>query len=142
MIVLDTDIISLLDRKSGVGFEGLVRRFSAVPDDERVCTTIISFEEQMRGWLGQIAAARKPTDEVTAYTRLQRLLREYQLRDVLPYDDAAAAVFSSLQRQRIRIGTMDLRIGAIALANDALLVSRNLPDFQRIPHLRVEDWTS
>jgi tRNA(fMet)-specific endonuclease VapC len=61
---------------------------------------------------------------------------------VLPYDDGAAAVFSSLQRQRIRIGTMDLRIGAIALTHDALLVSRNLPDFKRIPHLRVEDWTS
>lgn len=142
MIVLDTDIISLLDRKSGEGFERLVRRFTAVPDDERVCATIISFEEQMRGWLGQIAAARKPKVEVTAYTRLQRLLREYQLRDVLPYDDGAAAVFSSLQRQRIRIGTMDLRIGAIALTHDALLVSRNLPGFKRIPHLRVEDWMS
>ena len=141
MIVLDTDIISLLDRKSGEGFEKLARRFRAVPDDERVCTTIISFEEQMRGWLGQIAAAHKRKDEVTAHTRLQRLLREYQLRDVLPYDDGAAAVFSSLQRQKIRIGTMDLRIGAIALAHDALLVSRNLPDFTRIPDLRVEDWT-
>ena len=142
MIVLDTDIISLLDSKSGEGFERLVRRFTAVPDDERVCATIISFEEQMRGWLGQIAAARNSRDEVTAYTRLERLLREYQLRDVLPYDDGAATVFTSLRRQRIRIGTMDLRIGAIALTHDALLVSRNLPDFKQIPHLRVEDWTS
>jgi tRNA(fMet)-specific endonuclease VapC len=68
LIVLDTDIISLLDRKSGEGFERFVHRFTAVPDDERVCATIISFEEQMRGWLGQVAAARKPKDEVTAYT--------------------------------------------------------------------------
>jgi tRNA(fMet)-specific endonuclease VapC len=36
---------------------------------------------------------------------------------------------------------MDLRIGAIALANDALLISRNLRDFMRIPNLHVEDWT-
>ena len=112
MIVLDTDIISLLDRKSGDAFYRLVRRFTAVPDDERVCTTIISFEEQMRGWLAQIAAARKPEAQVIAYSRLQRLLWEYQLRDVLPYADAAAAVFTSLQRQRIRTGSMDLRIGA------------------------------
>jgi tRNA(fMet)-specific endonuclease VapC len=115
LIVLDTDIISLLDRRSGVSFERLARQFTAVPDDERVCVTIISFEEQMRGWLGQIAAARKPKDQVSAYGRLQRLLRENQLRDVLPYDDGAAAIVTSLQRQRIRVGTMDLRIGAVAL---------------------------
>lgn len=141
MIILDTDIISLLDRKDGEAFEKLERRFAAVPDDERVCATIISFEEHMRGWLAQIAGARKPEAQVIAYGRLQRLLQEYQLRDLLPYDDAAAAVFISLQRQRIRVGTMDLRIGAIALTYDALLISRNLRDFKRIPNVRVEDWT-
>jgi len=141
LIVLDSDIISLLDRKSGEGFEKLVRRLNAVPDDERVCATIISFEENMRGWLGQISAARRPENHVIAYTRLQRLLQEYQRRDVLPYDSSAAAVVTSLQRQHIRIGTMDLRIGAIVLTHDALLVSRNLRDFEQIPHLRVEDWT-
>jgi len=112
-----------------------------VREDELVCTTIISFEEHMRGWLGQIAAARKPARQVLAYARLQLLLRQYQSRDVLPFDDAAAEVFVLLQRQRIRIGTMDLRIGAIAIAYDALLVSRNLQDFKMIPNLRVEDWT-
>ena len=141
MIILDTDIISLLDRPSGNEFEKLSRRFTSVPDDERVCTTIISFEEHMRGWLAQIATARKPQAEVNAYARLQRLLQEYQVRDVLPYDDAAAAAFASLKRQRIRIGTMDLRIGAIALTYDARVISRNLRDFREIPHLRVEDWT-
>jgi tRNA(fMet)-specific endonuclease VapC len=74
LIILDTDIISLLDRKSGKTFENLARRLAVVPNDERVCATIISFEEQMRGWLGQIAAARKPEAQVVAYNRLQRLL--------------------------------------------------------------------
>ena len=41
---------------------------------------------------------------------------------------------------RIRIGTMDLKIAAIALANDAILLSRNLTDFSKVPALRVEDW--
>ena len=142
MIILDTDIISLLDRKTGEAFENFVRRFAAVPDDERVCATIISFEEHMRGWLAQIAAAWKPEAQVLAYARLQRLLWEYQSRDTLPYDDAAAVTFARLHRNRIRIGTMDLRIGAIALTYDALLISRNLRDFKRVPNLRVEDWTN
>jgi len=67
LILLDTDIITLLDRKSGDAFENLARRLSAVPDNERVCTTVISFEEQMRGWLAQIVAARRPDATVIAY---------------------------------------------------------------------------
>jgi tRNA(fMet)-specific endonuclease VapC len=45
-----------------------------------------------------------------------------------------------LRRLRIRIGTQDLKIAAIALSRDALLLSANLRDFQRVPGLRVENW--
>jgi tRNA(fMet)-specific endonuclease VapC len=37
---------------------------------------------------------------------------------------------------------MDLRIAAIALANDALLLSKNLTDFLKVPGLQVADWTA
>ena len=140
MIVLDTDILTFVQRGAGPEYTTLSQRLNASADQD-IGATIVSFEEQMRGWLAQIVAARRPDATVIAYGRLQRLLREYQLRDVLPYDMAAAAIFTSLQRQRIHIGTMDLRIGAIALAHEALLITRNLRDFRRIPNLRVEDWT-
>lgn len=37
---------------------------------------------------------------------------------------------------------MDLRIAAVALTNDATLITGNLSDFRRVPGLRVEDWTA
>ena len=46
-----------------------------------------------------------------------------------------------LKRQRIRVGTMDLRIAAIALANGMTVLTRNRADFGRVPNLNVEDWT-
>ena len=35
---------------------------------------------------------------------------------------------------------MDLKIAAVTIANNAILLSRNLRDFQQIPELKVEDW--
>ena len=46
-----------------------------------------------------------------------------------------------MRRQRIRIGTMDLRIAATALANGMTVLTRNIVDFGRVPNLTVEDWT-
>jgi tRNA(fMet)-specific endonuclease VapC len=36
---------------------------------------------------------------------------------------------------------MDLKIAAIVLAHDGMLLSRNLADFRQVIGLRVEDWT-
>jgi predicted nucleic acid-binding protein len=37
---------------------------------------------------------------------------------------------------------MFLRIASIALARDFAVLTRNLVDFQQVPGLRVEDWTT
>lgn len=39
-----------------------------------------------------------------------------------------------------KIGRADLLIASIALAERALLVTRNLKDFKQIPGLHVENW--
>ena len=59
---------------------------------------------------------------------------------MLPFDQRTAATFARLRRQRVRIGTMDLKIAAIALEHNALVLSGNVRDFQQVPGLRVEDW--
>jgi tRNA(fMet)-specific endonuclease VapC len=49
-------------------------------------------------------------------------------------------LFAQLRRQKIRIGSQDLKIAAIAMTENALLLSANLRDFQKVPGLRVENW--
>ena len=35
---------------------------------------------------------------------------------------------------------MDLKIASICIAHDALLLTRNLVDFEKVPRLKVENW--
>ncbi len=49
--------------------------------------------------------------------------------------------FEALRRQGIRIGSQDLRIAAIALTQDATVVTRNHRDFNMVPALLLADWS-
>jgi tRNA(fMet)-specific endonuclease VapC len=37
---------------------------------------------------------------------------------------------------------MDLRIAAIAISHNLVLLTRNIRDFSKIPELVTEDWTA
>ena len=60
---------------------------------------------------------------------------------MLDFDEAAQSHFERLKNLKIRVGTQDLRIAAIALANQCVLVTRNLQDFIAIPGLTLADWS-
>ncbi|MEW6579564.1 MAG: type II toxin-antitoxin system VapC family toxin [Chloroflexota bacterium] len=62
----------------------------------------------------------------------------------LPFDDAAALVYARirgvLEQEGMPIGSNDLMIAAIALANDLTLVTHNTREFGRVAELKLEDW--
>jgi len=140
MVVLDTDHLSVLERDQPGGVALRARLASLSPTE--VVTTIISYEEHMRGWMAYLARTRTVAHQVEAYRRLLQHLDNYRRIPVLAFDEAAAVVFQRLRRMRLRIGTMDLKIAAIVLSRDATLLSRNLADFRQVSGLRVEDWTA
>ncbi len=139
MKILDTDHISLLQVCDAPAAFVLQAHLAALPPEE-VVTTIITVEEQMRGWLERVHRVPDITQQVVYYERLRDLVAFFAEWEVLPFDAAAAATFVHLRQQGIRIGTMDLKIAAIALTQQAVVLSGNLRDFQRVPALRVEDW--
>lgn len=53
----------------------------------------------------------------------------------------AVEIYARLRQAKICVGTMDLKIAAIALANDVTLLTRNLSDFGKLPYLKSEDWS-
>jgi tRNA(fMet)-specific endonuclease VapC len=140
MFVLDTDHVVISQQQSAPEYDHLIRRVRE-RDPTDFFVSIISFHEQVMGWNVYISRAKDPAGVVRGYERLQRVLSNFLEAQVLAFDDAAADVFEELRRQRIRIGTMDLRIASIALSRDMTVLSRNLADFRRVPGLKIEDWT-
>ena len=137
MYLLDTDNLSLLERDNADSLTLQMRLEQAA--GEELATTIVNYEEQMRGWLARAAQANTPEQMLTAYARLQGHIETFAGIPILPFDAKAAAHFARLRQAHIRIGTMDLKIAAIALANNATLLTRNLADFNKVPGLKAED---
>jgi tRNA(fMet)-specific endonuclease VapC len=139
MYLLDTDHITILDR-GGQPAQQLLKKLAAITSSE-VATTIITYEEQMRGWLSYIAKTNSIETQVVAYRRLEKHLANYRPIPIVGFDEKAGQVFQELRVTYPRLGSMDLKIAAISMVNQAILLTRNLSDFGQIAGLRAEDWT-
>src|ERR1019366_10405245 len=107
IILLDTDHISIVhyeDQAAAI----LQRRLSELSAGA-VRVSIVSFQEQARGWLAYLHRARKREQILKGYADLQGLLSYYHAHEVMPFDESAMDEFIQFQQQRIRIGTSDLR---------------------------------
>jgi len=140
VIVLDTDHLAALLRTSSAAAEKLRERLANLVDDPFI--TVVSAEEVFRGWLSEIRRRSDVAKQIYPYHEFQRAIAALASWQVLPWDAPAVARFESLRQQKLRVGTMDLKIASIALAHGATLLTRNAVDFERVPGLQIEDWLS
>lgn len=138
--LFDTDHISVIQRESGSAYGTLMSHIAQHPPND-IAFSIISMHEQVLGCHTYINRARRARDVVEGYEMLAQVLQDFSAVPVLPFDEAAAAVFDELAAQRLRIGRMDLRIASIALSRGMIVATRNARDYGQVPNLRIEDWT-
>jgi len=115
MFVLDTDHMSFLDRPQSDEGRRIRRRMDE-HQSQGVATTVVTYEEQLRGWLAYIARARSPVQLVAGYRYLEDNLKTYRAIPVLGFDDVAAVRYEELKRSKTGVGSVDLRIAAIVLS--------------------------
>jgi tRNA(fMet)-specific endonuclease VapC len=96
---------------------------------------VLPFDE--KALLTKAGGRRQKAEFVTGiYTPLQGL---FALKgEVL--DPIVLIIFEQLQKKKVRIGTMDLKIASIALSRNLVLLTRNDRDFIKVPDLKIEDW--
>jgi tRNA(fMet)-specific endonuclease VapC len=136
--VLDTDHVSLILR-------GDLRLQARVAQEFDVFTTVVTFQEVFNGWMARINQAKSGENFVELYTRLHRSIDYFKQTEILNFDQAADLAFRSLLKQnpplrKVRL-ERDLRIAAIALSQNATVVTRNYRDFELVPGLKLMNWT-
>ncbi len=128
--MLDTNICIYIQRHKP---PSVLARFETLKPGQAVIS-VITWGELLYG------AAKSQQSE-----RVLRLLEEFSgLVPVLPMPPDCGKSYgrlgADLEKNGRPIGNNDLWIAAHALASGLTLVSNNTREFERIPHLKLENW--
>lgn len=134
--LLDTDHLTLLEHSH----PPLKHRLMLQPHGT-VGFTVVTASESLRGRLAAISQARDGATRLSAWGYFLDSLRIFQQFPLVPFDQAAENRFQQLLAARLRIGTQDLLIASITLANNLTLITRNRRHFGHVPGLQLGDWS-
>jgi tRNA(fMet)-specific endonuclease VapC len=138
MFFLDTDVLSRIHG----GNERIAFRIKQ-EGAQNVAATVVTAIEVLRGRREFLLKASDGKELMRAQELLalsEGLLRK--TRRIVPVDTRAAEEFDRLSgiKSLKKIGRADLLIASMALANGAILVTRNSKHFKLVPGLRIENW--
>jgi tRNA(fMet)-specific endonuclease VapC len=136
LYLLDTDHISLYQ----MGHPRLLQQILGHLQDQ-LAVAVITVEEQLSGWQRALRQARDDSRRAEVYRRMARIVENLSGWLILPFPLSAMSRHADLLRQRLNVGSNDLKIAAIALEMGARVVTRNARDFGRVLGLVCEDWS-
>jgi tRNA(fMet)-specific endonuclease VapC len=101
-VLLDTDHLSILQWREQPACDRLLSRLDQLPPDD-IGTSIVSFQEQVQGWLAFLNRSRKAEQVVLAYSKLEQIWRSFLRMNVLSFTPDAQTRFGELRAECPRI---------------------------------------
>ncbi|MDP3119800.1 MAG: PIN domain-containing protein [Sulfuricurvum sp.] len=131
--MLDTNIcIYIINNKPA----GVIERFMALDKNDHVCLSTITITELFFG-LEKSQSLKKEQNRLAMITFLSQL-------EVVSFDENAAMKYgvirAKLQKKGCVIGNNDMLIASHAQSINAVLVTNNEREFDRVEGLKVENW--
>jgi tRNA(fMet)-specific endonuclease VapC len=118
----------------------LLQRYNAQPPGT-VGLSPVTVEEALRGRLAVLSRRLPGPARIVAYERLAATVQLLNQFPIVAFDQASEDQFQQLDALRLRIGTPDLKMAAVALAHRLVLLTRNVRHFGLVPGLQTQDWT-
>jgi tRNA(fMet)-specific endonuclease VapC len=133
--MLDTNICSFIMRERP---EALLKVLQGhVENKDRLVISAVTYAELRFGAIGKKAS---PKHNLIVDQFMERI------DAVLPWDKAAVEATATIKRYLAErgtpIGANDAAIAGNAIAAGCVLVTNNTREFERVPDLRVEDWSA
>lgn len=129
LFLLDSNILIHAQR----GNANVLKRMREVGRDQIVLSSVVVAELAY--------GVEKSLHKDQNRTALRNLLSSFQIQD---WDESTAWIYAShyhrLRAAGTPIGIHDLQIGCHALALEAICVTNNTREFERIEGLKLEDW--
>ena len=114
-------------------YENVAKRFRQVNPEDLYISSIVAAE-----------LAFGVENSTRVQSNRKNLRDFFELIQILPWDDKAVWHYANhktiLKKSGTTIGELDLLLGCQALANDAVFVTNNTREFERIEGLRLENW--
>lgn len=73
---------------------------------------------------------------------LEKFQKKFTILPIFTSLDIYAKEKARLKKKGRLIDDFDLLIGATAIANNLILVTRNVSDFEKMEEIKINDWTS
>ncbi len=130
--MLDTNMLIYLIKHRPAS---VVERVNALPGNDALCMSFVTYAELLKG-------AERSSRKADVLRRLDGLTRQVPVL----YDTGRAMCehyavqFTRLKAVGQPIGGNDLWIACHALAEDAVLVTNNTREFERIAGLHLDNW--
>ena len=132
--MLDTNMVIYTLKSQKYKYYGLAQKIEAHIPKRDLCISAITFSELQYG------VYKSQNIEKNRIA----LLKFLSSIAILPYKDECGIEYgkirSFLEKSGTPIGPNDCFISAHALTENCVLVTHNIREFQRVPHLLVEDW--
>ncbi len=139
MIVLDANVLSELLRPNPAR---QVETWLSAQDGSEIYFTAVG-EAELRHGVAIMPAGKRQAELSSA---IEGLLGEDFRERILPFDRAAARAYATIAAERRAAGRpisqFDCQICAIALANEAVVATRNTADFEGCGVVVIDPWST
>ena len=130
--MLDTNILIYLLKKRP---PSVAEKIDSLPADAKLVMSFVTYAELLKG----AENSQRKTEVLTQLAKLTQII------EVAYPSDAGICRHYAEQHVKLKnlgtpIGANDLWIASHALADNTVLVTHNVREFNRIQGLRVEDW--
>ncbi len=108
---------------------------------EGIVLPIVAIGEVLYGWHHIARGEMQPKRELQIYESMKLAVDIFQQTTIVPFEHTTQKILRTIRVGRGDRGKCDMRIAAIAIEHDLVLVTNNTKDFTGINGLDIDDWT-